>query len=87
MPELGPEKNYCFTIHSLTRPLPEPHRAKPKYMHLVSTFNPLCKSEGNVPVALFVFEDQRRFLRVSEDYEVRLLFFSFFVAFGLFSFF
>jgi hypothetical protein len=40
-------------------------------MHLVSTLNPLSKSEGNVPVALFVFEDQRKFLRISENYKVR----------------
>jgi len=39
-------------------------------MHLVSTLNPLSKSEGNVPVALFVFEGQRKFLRISENYEV-----------------
>ena len=39
-------------------------------MHLVSTLNPLSKSEGNVPVALFVFGDQRRFLRISENYDV-----------------
>ena len=39
-------------------------------MHLLSTLNPLSKSEGNVPVALFVFEDQRKFLRISENYKV-----------------
>jgi hypothetical protein len=39
-------------------------------MHISSVTNPLSRTEGNVPVAVFVFEDRRKFLRVSEDYIV-----------------
>lgn len=39
-------------------------------MHLVSTVNRLSKSEGNVPVSMFVYGAERKFLRVFEDYVV-----------------
>ncbi|KAF5322351.1 hypothetical protein D9619_002204 [Psilocybe cf. subviscida] len=37
-------------------------------MHIHSTTNPLSRTEGNVPVAVFIFEDRRKFVRVSEDH-------------------
>ena len=39
-------------------------------MHLLSTVNRLSKSEGNVPVSMFVYGGERKFLRVFEDYVV-----------------
>ncbi|KIM36883.1 hypothetical protein M413DRAFT_448816 [Hebeloma cylindrosporum] len=37
-------------------------------MHLLSTVNRLSKSEANVPVSMFVYGAERKFLRVFEDY-------------------
>ncbi|KAF9553335.1 hypothetical protein CPC08DRAFT_754277 [Agrocybe pediades] len=38
-------------------------------MHLVSTLNNLSRSGGNIPVALFCYDEKRKFVRVSEDYQ------------------
>lgn len=39
-------------------------------MHITSTINPLSKSDGNIAVGVFRYNDQRKFLRVSEDHTV-----------------
>lgn len=39
-------------------------------MYLKSTLDPLSKSVGNVPVAIFTFGKQSKLLRIFEDYEV-----------------
>jgi len=51
-------------------------------MHLVSTINQLSKSEGNVPVSLFCFNEKLKFIRISEDYEdtIRRVFQAFNIA-------
>ena len=38
-------------------------------MHIASAINPLDKSDGNVPVSVFCYNNQRRFLFVSQSYE------------------
>lgn len=48
-------------------------------MYLQSNLNPLLKSEGSVPVAIFSLSDEQMFLHVSETYQVSDLFFFFFV--------
>jgi hypothetical protein len=42
-------------------------------MRLKSSLDLLSRSEGNVPVAIFSLGEQRKFLHVSELYEVSLL--------------
>ncbi|KDR69780.1 hypothetical protein GALMADRAFT_145180 [Galerina marginata CBS 339.88] len=38
-------------------------------MHFISTINPMSKSEGNIPVSLFSFNEKLMFIGISEDYE------------------
>jgi len=39
-------------------------------MYIASSINPASSLEGNVPVSIFTYNGQRKFLRVSESYEV-----------------